>query len=421
MLKFLRQVEKSQTLLINEQSRLMQESGKEIYKLGFGQSPFSPPERVIRSLKDNISKHGYIPVQGLSDLREAATKFHNEKQGFDFNPEFCLIAPGSKMLIYSVMAAFKKADILIPAPAWVSYAPQAQLLGHNIVRVKSSFGNRWRVTAEELEKSVSECRSDTQKIMIINYPGNPDGLVYSADELKDIAEISRKYSILIIADEIYSFLNFGGDTNSIAKFYPEGTIVTTGLSKWCGAGGWRLGIAFLPDTFDELKETMLGIASETYSCVSAPISYAAIEAYKNDEITDKFLQDQRGILSIISTQSTEILSAAGVGVHKAEGGFYLFLDFMPLSDQLRKKGLKTSEELCLAILEETGVALLHSAVFGIEESYLSARLAFIDFDGTKALKAAETEDIDNKFVEKYCGRTIGAVMRLSDWVSDNCN
>jgi aspartate aminotransferase len=417
-LKALRTVEPSQTLLINEQSRLAQSRGEKIYKLGFGQSPFQPVKRVIEALKENAHEHGYIPVQGLAKLREAATKFHNEMQGLNLKAENCFVAPGSKILLYAVMAAFKEADVLIPSPAWVSYEPQAHLLGHGVVRVESTFENRWRVEPDVLDKAAAKCRPNVQKIMILNYPGNPEGLTYTKEQLKGLADVMRKHNILVIADEIYSFLTHNATFESLANYYPEGTIITSGLSKWSGAGGWRIGLAFLPEGMDELKTVLLGIASETYSCATAPEQNAAIVAYKNDEITQTYLANQRKILKILAAKSHSALSGAGIKVHEAEGGFYFYVDFSPFKEKFNATGIKTSEQLCVNILKETGVALLHGAVFGLPAEHLSARLAYVDFDGAKALDAAENEDINEQFVEKYCSYTLEGIRGLADWVKN---
>lgn len=414
-LNSLRVVEPSQTLLINEQSRLAEKSGRKIYKLGFGQSPFRPLDRVIDALKNNAQEHGYIPVKGLPQLCEAATKFHNEIQGLSFKAENCLVAPGSKMHLYSIMASFHDADVLIPAPAWVSYEPQASLLGHNVIRVETSFELNWRVDTKTLNEALSKTRENVQKIMILNYPGNPEGLTYNTKQLKELAEVLRKHKVLVIADEIYSLLTHDATFNSLANFYPEGTIITTGLSKWSGAGGWRLGLAFLPDEMQDLRNVMLGVASETYSCAPGPVQYAAVEAYKNDETTNTYLKNQRTILSILAKKSHSALSDAGINVHEGEGGFYLYVDFTPFKEPLNSQGITTSEELCVHILKETGVALLHSEVFGIPAEYFSARLAYVDFDGTKALKAAENEEINQEFVEKYCAHTLEGIRGMANW------
>ena len=228
----------------------------------------------------------------------------------------------------------------------------------------------------------------------------------------------KKHKILVLADEIYAFLTHDATFESLATYYPEGTIITSGLSKWSGAGGWRIGLAFLPEGMEDLKTVLLGIASETYSCANAPEQNAAVVAYKNDEVTQKYLASQRAILKILAAKSHAALTAAGIKVHEAEGGFYFYVDFTQFKEKFNAQGINTSEKLCLEILKKTGVALLHSAVFGIPAEYLSARLAYVDFDGAKALKAAEKEEINDQFVEKYCSYTLEGIRGLADWINN---
>ena len=417
----LRSIEKSQTLLINEQSRLLQQKGKKVYKLGFGQSPFSPPRRVTQALQDSsTSNNGYSPVQGLPALRHSATEFHRQVQGLDYlHSDNCLVAPGSKMLLYTIMAAFTKADVLIPSPAWVSYKPQAHLLGHDVVRINTDFESRWRVSAESLANAASKCRADAQKILILNYPGNPDGLIYTEAELQELAQVMKANDIFVIADEIYALLTYDYSSFvSIAKYYPEGTCITTGLSKWCGSGGWRLGLCFLPPEYNDLMEILLGIASETYSCAPSIVQEAACTAYKLDEVTYGYLHNQRQILHLLSFKLHGMLTAAGINVHRAQGGFYFFIDFSPFALALKDKySISTSEELCRKLLSDTGVALLHGEVFGFAPTKLTARLAFVDFDGDAALQAANTSEINAQFIEKQCDTTIEGVRQLCLWIA----
>ena len=116
--------------------------------------------------------------------------------------------------------------------------------------------------------------------LILNYPNNPTGVTYTRDELSDLAAVARERNLLVISDEIYAMTHFSGDHVSIATYYPEGTIISTGLSKWCGAGGWRLGIAAFPLDCAELLRFVAILASETFTSVSAPIQFAAIRAYE---------------------------------------------------------------------------------------------------------------------------------------------
>ena len=120
------------------------------------------------------------------------------------------------------------------------------------------------------------------QVLILTYPDNPTGLTYSSEELKALSEVARKHQIIIISDEIYGRTDFNDSHCSMARYYPEGTIISTGISKWAGAGGWRLGFFVFSKELSWLREAMTNIASETYTSVSAPIQYAACSAFIKD-------------------------------------------------------------------------------------------------------------------------------------------
>jgi len=148
--------------------------------------------------------------------------------------------------------------------------------------------------------------------LVLNYPGNPDGLTYTADELKEIARVAREYEIILLSDEIYGQLHHKGGHVSVARYYPEGTIISSGLSKWCGAGGWRLGTFTFPQSLDWLMESMAAVASETYTSVSAPIQYAGVQAFRGSMAIERYLWNARRILPPWDKGATEIWQMAGV-------------------------------------------------------------------------------------------------------------
>jgi aspartate aminotransferase len=417
-----REVEKSQTLLLNEQSRNLEASGKEVFKFGFGQSPFPPLQAAVEKLKEHAGAKDYTPVQGIPALREAVASFHKQAEGIDVAAGRVLVAPGSKILIYAVMAAFERADVLVPAPAWVSYRPQAKLLGHRAIKVESTFESRWRVTPDAVEKAVRQkADPNVPSVLIFNYPGNPEGMTYNAAELRALAETFRRHRILVVSDEIYGLLDHQGAHQSLAKFYPEATVVTGGLSKWCGAGGWRLGVAMLPEALDgEFKDAMLGIASETYSCAALPVQLAACAAYQWNKATQDYLFHQRRLLSYLGNRSADKLRAAGVRVHAPQGGFYLFLDFSTFAEKMKKKGATTSQALCARLLADTGVVLLPGDAFGIDPTHLSARLAYIEFDGKEALAASErvgSAALDESLMHGVFAKSAKGIERICDWLA----
>lgn len=418
----LRETEQSETLFVNDMSKQREATGEKVYKFGFGQSPFLPPQSVINIVKDEAHRKEYMSVQGLPELREAAAKFHAEVDGIETDPEFVVIGPGSKMLIYMVMAAFKEADVFLITPSWVSYEPQAHLAGHDVRRIHTKYEDRWRLKPEDLDAAcTARANKDIPIVMVINYPGNPDGLTYSAEELEALAVVCKKHNILVVSDEIYGLLNHSGEHVSLAKYYPEGTIITTGLSKWCGAGGWRLGVALVSKSLGkDFMECIVGIASETYSTAASPVQVAAVSAYQyNDEIKD-YLFHQRRILKALGSEVYARIKGAGINVHAPQGGFYVNPDFSSVSDKLQARGIKNSADLCEKLLEEAGVALLPGNAFGYEESSYVARLAFVDFDGTAAIEASKQEggsgDLDLAFLESNCGKVLEGIDALTTWI-----
>jgi aspartate aminotransferase len=418
----LRETEQSETLFVNDMSKQREATGEKVYKFGFGQSPFLPPQSVINIVKEEAHRKEYMSVQGLPELREAVATFHAEVDGIETDPDYVVIGPGSKMLIYMVMAAFTEADVFLITPSWVSYEPQAHLAGHKVTRIHTRYEDRWRLKPEDLEAACSARQNkDIPIVMVINYPGNPDGLTYTEAELKGIADVCKKYNILVVSDEIYGLLNHNGEHVSLAKYYPEGTVVTTGLSKWCGAGGWRLGVALVSKSLGkEFMECVVGIASETYSTAASPVQVAAISAYQyNDEIKD-YLFHQRRILRALGSEVYSRLKGAGVNVHPPQGGFYVNPDFSSVADKLSAKGIKNSADLCEKLLEEAGVALLPGNAFGYSEDSYVARLAFVDFDGTAAIEASKKEggsgDLNLDFLEKNCGKVLEGIDALTQWI-----
>jgi aspartate aminotransferase len=328
-----------------------------------------------------------------------------------------LIGPGSKELLFMLQLAYY-GDLLIPRPSWVSYAPQARIIGRSVHWLPTHGENNWQLTAEELD---IVCRDDPSRprILILNYPSNPTGCTYTEDQLLAIAHVARKYNIILLSDEIYGEVHFEGRHKSIARYYPEGTIISTGLSKWAGAGGWRLGTFIFPPELRPLQDAMAIIASETYTATSAPIQYAAIAAFDGGPDLDDYLKQSRRVLKVVGEYLHRRLIDMGAVVQKPEGAFYLFPDFSSFRDALGGRDIKTSQALCQSLLEKTGVAILPASDFGFMPDHLGARLAFVDFDGTEALKiaAATREELGDDFVLQAAPRLVDAADRLQGWLS----
>lgn len=408
----------SSTLALNERcSRLIRE-GRPVWRLGLGQSPFPVPEPVVEELRDNAHQKAYLPVKGLEALRESIAGYFNRTQNLSIRAEDIIVGPGSKELMFILQLVYY-GDLVIPTPSWVSYAPQAHIIGRHVRWLPTRRENSWLLTPQELD---SLCRQDPTKprIVVLNYPNNPTGCSYAPAQLEELAQVARRYHAIVLSDEIYGDLHFAGEHQSIARYYPEGTIVSNGLSKWCGAGGWRLGAFAFPESLGWLLSAMAVVASETYTSTCAPVQYAAVRAFSGGAAIERYLENCRAILEALGREVRRRLRAAGVEVVQPQGGFYLFPDFSPFRESLATRGIVNSTDLCEHLLEHTGVAILPGSVFGHSEQALTARLAYVDFDGSRALAAMGEQGGDAKadsdFIERLCGNVLEAIDRLVEWL-----
>ena len=393
----------SATLVINEESNRLKESGKKIYKFGFGQSPFPVPESVVLTLKSNAYKHNYLPMQGLEELRSAIASYLNTNNNNNFSKEDIVIGPGTKELMLLTQIIFK-GDVLLPAPSWVSYQPQAIIAKNKVHWIQTTSNSNWFPTGKQLEDKVKSINSESL-LLIINSPNNPSGTI--CNNLKEIAEVAKKYNIIILSDEIYSQLNFSGQYKSISNFYPEGTIVSTGLSKWCGAGGWRIGFFAIPNQLKNFKDSLKILCSESFTSVSAPIQHAAIEAYKGDH--SKYLNAVKKILSFTADYVYKNLKSNVINITKPEGGFYLLPEFANAK-------FSSSSEMCKDILNKTGVALLPGSDFGFQSNKMLTRLSFTDFNGANFLNnTLGSKKLDEDDLKKNAPNIVNGVAALKDW------
>lgn len=403
-------LKESATLAINLKALKLRQQGENIVHFGFGQSPFPVPEVIQEALRNNVDKKDYLPTQGLPELCEAVASFYREQFGYDFKTHEVCIGPGSKELIFQIFYLME-GPLLVPVPSWVSYGPQAALRGKEIIPIQTSRENNYRITPELLDKACYSA-GQSQKLLIFNNPNNPTGSLYHEKEIQEIAEICRAYNVIVISDEIYAMIDFDHwPMGSLAKYYPEGTIVSGGLSKAFGAGGYRLGVMLIPDSLELMMSALKSVVSETFSAVSAPIQYAALKAYGDFEQVRPFVKKTcdiyRYILSYLHTQFIDM----GLNCPKPAGSFYLFPDFENYSRQLHDIGILTSSKMADVLLEEHKLAVLPGSDFYMPVTSLSCRVAGVDFDGQHVLSTwpgAENVD-DNYFathfskIEQGCG------------------
>ncbi len=409
----------SATFQINELSKALEASGKKVYRFGFGQSPFPVPAHAVEALKQNATRKDYTDPQGLLELRQLISKHHRSILENTVQPENIVVSCGSKPLLFFTQFVLKDYELVLPKGSWVSYQPQAEAIGKTVYWANTEASSDWKLLPEELDKTISSFNE--KALLILNYPGNPIGKTYSKEELEGIAKVLKKHKALVIADEIYSELTFSGKHSSLLDIYPEGTILTSGISKWAGAGGWRLGYCLVHKELGWFSKKLTAVQSECLSTTSTPVQVAAISLFEEPDKNQKYLEMARSILAPLAKRVQADLVEAGIECAPADGGFYLFLNFENFREQLASKEINTSPELCDYLLKAHGIALLPGTVFGCCPEELLVRLSYVNFDGAEALAALEghlnslnslVDAVSDQFLSKYCPDTLEGIDRL---------
>lgn len=402
-------LKESATLAINLKARAARNEGREIAHLGFGQSPFPVPQKIQEALRNNAHQKDYLPTRGLPELCEAIATYQKVQFKQDFSHENIIIGPGSKELIFQAIYCLE-GEVFVPAPSWVSYGPQLNIKGKQITVLPTGVEDSYKISPEQLDKALVNSQAE-QKVLIFNNPSNPTGAVYEKEEIEALSLIAKKHNLIIISDEIYGLIKF--DVPSLFSFhhyYPEGTIVTGGLSKSHGAGGYRLGFMALPTNYKELMKAMCALISETFSAVSAPIQYAALTAYSNDPEIMKEILDCTRIHRANSYYCFNRLRKMGVLVSEPKGAFYLFPQLSPFKDQLIARGIKNDKDLAHALFDQGGVACLPGSDFYFNPDAYALRISPVDYDGEevynayKKLDSKEQASLDGFFVEQNCSQ-----------------
>ena len=368
----------SATLSMNEAVAKRRAEGRETIHLGFGEASFPLHPLLAKALAEAAKHTGYAPVLGVPELRRAIAEYLARKRGLTFSSDQIIVAPGSKPLLYALMQVLE-GDLLLPVPSWVSYAPQARLAGRRVIGVETDADDCHRLTPHALSKAMIQARRTgaNPRILIVNTPSNPTGGMFDRANVEALALWAREEGITVISDEIYAELAHGWREHiSPARFYPEGCIVTGGLSKAFSAGGWRLGYAALPPTeaSTQVMVALRSLASEIWSSTATPVQEAALVAFSSDESIEQYVQRSALVHGYLARCLYDTLMNLGVPCPRPAGGFYLFPDFSPWRSSLATLGIKTGTELVHYLLEEWDIATLPGSAFG--EHPESLRLRF---------------------------------------------
>ncbi len=394
----------SSTLHINETVNAMWAKGQTVYHMGFGESRFAVHPKLQQSLTQHADKKSYLPARGLPELCTAVAEYYTHKLDCTFNASQVIVAPGSKAIIYGLQMVLD-ADVFLPTPSWVSYYPQAHLLGKSCRYIPSDPALNYRFDMNAFDALV-QASNNACKLLIINSPNNPTGQMYDADFLQELASYCREHGIWVLSDEIYFQVSHGQLPHvSIAQFYPEGTFVLGGLSKHLSIGGWRLGVGLMPDTDlgKAIMQKLVVLASEVWSGVCAPVQYAAIQAYQRDPKIEKYVADCCALHRIRTQFFYAQLQEIGIRCTLPAGGFYVTANFDSFAEGLTKLGIKCSQALAQHLLQNYGIATLPGKDFGIPAENYSLRLS------TSYLDLEMPEDAD-RLMTLYHNETQASVI-----------
>ncbi|BBU39975.1 MAG: pyridoxal phosphate-dependent aminotransferase [Bacillaceae bacterium] len=354
----------SSTLAITAKAKELKAAGHDVIGLGAGEPDFNTPDHILdaaeKAMKEGHTK--YTPSGGLISLKEAIIEKFKKDQHLEYKPSEIIVSTGAKHALYTLFQAILDDgdEVIIPSPYWVSYPEQVKLAGGAPVFVEGREENQFKITPDQLQQAIT----NKTKAVIINSPSNPTGMIYTRDELKELAEVCLSHDLIIVSDEIYEKLVYGENEHvSIAEISPEvkeKTIIINGVSKSHSMTGWRIGYAA---GNERIIQAMTNLASHSTSNPTSIAQYAAIAAYEGPqepvEIMRRAFEDR---LNIIYEKLVQI---PGFSCIKPQGAFYLFPN---AKEAAEITGFRNVDEFVEALLEEEKVALVPGSGFGAPDN-----------------------------------------------------
>ncbi len=370
----------SATLAANEALAVRRRGGETVLPLAFGEAGLPAHPMLCAALAAASDSNAYGPVAGLDSLRQAAAGYW-ARRGLPTSATSVVCGPGSKPLLFGLQLAIG-ADVAVPKPSWVSYAAQASMLGARTHFVPVPPGQGGICDPAGLARAVEAARENGRRIgsVVVTLPDNPTGRLARPGTMRELCDVAAAYDLIIISDEIYRDLVHDplAPFPSPTAFAPERTVVTTSLSKSLALGGWRIGVARLPDSPSArgLRDRLLGIGSEIWSASAVPIQRAAALAFSEPpEITQRIARS-RSLHATVAHAVADRFAAAGLVVPAPEAAFYLYPDFAPWRVHLRGRyGICTGAGLARHLLDRYGMGVLPAGAFGEDAGALRVRVA----------------------------------------------
>jgi len=352
-----------ETLKMAKLGRELRSQGFDITDLSLGEPDFDTPGHIKdaakKAIDDNYSH--YTPVAGYLDLREAVCAKLKRDNGLNYTPEQIVVSTGAKQSIANTIMSIVDAgdEVIIPTPYWVTYSEIVKMAGGEVRFIDATVENGYKITAEQLEAAIT----DKTKLFMFSSPCNPSGAVYSKDELAGLAEVFKKYpDVFIMSDEIYEYINYEGNHESIAQFaeIKDRVIIINGLSKGYAMTGWRLGYIAAAAAIAKACEKIQG---QVTSGTNAVTQRAAITALTGDMkptamMVEEFTKRRKRVLELVK-------EIPGLVCSEPQGAFYIFPEVAYYFGKMDgDQKIENADDLCMYLLNKAHVSTVTGRAFG---------------------------------------------------------
>lgn len=358
------QLEPSVTLAASAKATALKAKGLDVLSLTVGEPDFATPKNIqkaaIAAIESGKASY-YTPSSGIPELKQAVTKYIEQNYGLSYLPKNVIVTDGAKFALYLLFQALLNVgdEVIIPVPYWVSYGEQVKLAEGNPVFISCQQEQNFKVTVEQLEAA----RTEKTKMMILNSPSNPTGMIYSKEELQAIGDWAVSNNVLIVSDDIYGKLVYNGNQftpiATVSEEIRKQTIIINGVSKSYAMTGWRIGYAVGDET---IIAAMNKIASQSTSNPTAVSQYAAVEALNGNQETIEVMR--QAFEERLNTIFPIVAAIPGFKLVKPQGAFYLFPN---IKETMELSGYTDVNQWVDDLLEEAHVALVTGAGFGAPE------------------------------------------------------
>ena len=358
----------SVTLAITAKAKQMKADGIDVVGFGAGEPDFDTPEHIKEAAKKAMDEGftKYTPASGIKELKEAICRKFKNDNNLDYSPDEVIVSCGAKHSIFNAILAIcnEGDEVILPSPYWVSYPEMIKVAGAKQVIIKTTQENNFKITPQQLQEAITP----KTKVLILNSPSNPTGMVYSKEELVAISEILMEKDVFCISDEIYEKIIYDGQEHisiaSLGQDMKKLTIVVNGVSKSYSMTGWRIGYAVGPKEIIKAMSNLQSHSTSNPTSISQKAALAALEGSQEPlhNMVVEFIKRRDYIVEGLN-------SIEGVSCLKPQGAFYVFPDVSKIIGKtLKEQIIKNSVLLTEILLEKANVAAVPGSAFGADDN-----------------------------------------------------